>query len=230
MSATGRNLTERAPFDYYPTPAWCVRRLLDADPSILRTRTILEPCAGDGAIIRALRGRTFPTPTLDDPAPSVCAWEIQERFRSLLTECASDVIIGDSLKIARDARELGIRFDIALTNPPFGIAMEMLQALWPICDRIVFLLRMPFLASEVRQAWVRAHVPDLYVLPNRPIFHRGQSDNADYAWMSWEPNAPRCQGNVEILDLTPREERTGQSRRTDPHDIIASNGRTLRNP
>ena len=38
--------------DYYPTPSWCVRALLETVD--LPTGTWLEPTAGDGAIIRAV--------------------------------------------------------------------------------------------------------------------------------------------------------------------------------
>lgn len=51
MSATGRSDVRRLD-DFYATPAWCVRRLLEGvnPPGGLW----LEPCAGDGAIIRAV--------------------------------------------------------------------------------------------------------------------------------------------------------------------------------
>ena len=52
MSATGRGAERRAS-DYYPTPAWCIWRLLDALSLPCRC-TWLEPAAGDGAIVRAV--------------------------------------------------------------------------------------------------------------------------------------------------------------------------------
>lgn len=65
MTATGRG-AERVDLDAYPTPSWCVRRLLEAVDLPLelpaergtlthgtRGARWLEPCAGDGAIIRA---------------------------------------------------------------------------------------------------------------------------------------------------------------------------------
>jgi len=52
MSATGRG-RERDEHDFYETPAWCVHRLLEAVPQ-LPGGAWLEPCAGKGAIIRAV--------------------------------------------------------------------------------------------------------------------------------------------------------------------------------
>ena len=42
----------RAAYDYYPTPAWCVRRLLEAVD--LPGGRWLEPAVGDGAIVRSV--------------------------------------------------------------------------------------------------------------------------------------------------------------------------------
>lgn len=221
MSATGRNKIgkERDPYDYYPTPAWCVDRLAEAVPSIRqRKRTVLEPCAGDGAILRALcRYNTGNDPGVE---PGMfTAWEIQARFGAELSALAEEVCINSALVLAeqRDKWVVDARlvkpFDLAITNPPFGIAFDLLKALWPISQQIVFLLRLSFLASEERQPFLSAHPPSLYVLPNRPIFTQGTSDNCDYAWMRWEPWRSRllrddperdARPTVRVLGCTPR--------------------------
>ncbi len=53
MSSTNRGAL-RHPDDYYATPAWSVDAILPHLPG-LKTARILEPAAGDGAIVRALR-------------------------------------------------------------------------------------------------------------------------------------------------------------------------------
>src|SRR3989304_194672 len=103
MSATGRNKSgkERDPYDYYPTPAWCVDRLAEACPEVRnRKNRILEPCAGDGAILRALtRYGSEKDPGL---VPlSLAAWEIQARFGRDLFHLADQVCINDSLVLAK---------------------------------------------------------------------------------------------------------------------------------
>lgn len=52
MSAKNRG-TKSKPFDFYPTPFDVVEKLLQNHK--LRVGAILEPCAGDGAIIRVIR-------------------------------------------------------------------------------------------------------------------------------------------------------------------------------
>lgn len=55
MTATGRSSKLSPSADNYPTPGWCVRRFLEAWPSLAHVGTRwLEPCAGDGSIIRAV--------------------------------------------------------------------------------------------------------------------------------------------------------------------------------
>jgi hypothetical protein len=59
MSAKGRGRHEGGEHDYYPTPAWCVDRLLDriGDRLMdsLENADALEPTCGDGAYVRTAR-------------------------------------------------------------------------------------------------------------------------------------------------------------------------------
>lgn len=220
MSATGRNILDRDPFDYYPTPAWCVDRLVEAAPHLRTASTVLEPCAGDGAIVRALRPYTD---------AKIAAWEIQARFRVQLEQCADDVSIGDAFELSEICGEYvriegAARFDLTLTNPSFSLAYFLLRSLWSISDRIVFLLRLSFLASIDRYPFLSERAPDLYVLPNRPIFHQGSSDNCDYAWFEWDTQHPKSVGSVQLLKLTTKAERIGQSARTPHEEVIRFHG------
>ena len=88
MSATGRS-SVRKDYDNYPTPAWCVRRLLERVD--LPGGTWLEPAAGDGAIVRAVRAARHDVDWI--------AVEIREDCRHLLRrEVPGDrVVIGDFL-------------------------------------------------------------------------------------------------------------------------------------
>lgn len=52
MSSTARGAVRKRE-DYYPTPGWCVRRLLEATTTKLDGKRWLEPGAGMGHIIRA---------------------------------------------------------------------------------------------------------------------------------------------------------------------------------
>lgn len=72
----------------------------------------------------------------------------------------------------------------------------------------VMLLRTNFLASEDRSDFMSNYTPDLYVLPNRPCFVRGKSDNSEYSFMVWDRDKPHgAPGKIVMLDTTPLVER-----------------------
>lgn len=177
--------------DYYPTPPWCVLRLLDA---VRVEGRILEPAAGDGAIIRALRlGGAKVT--------HVTAVDIDHRHVGALAACADEVITGDALGLSR-MRE---PYDAIVTNPPYSLAFEF--ACWAVgrAHLVAMLLRLSFLGSVRRAAWLQAFTPSVLVLPNRPSFTSdGQTDSSDYAWFVWGlPGGP----TVQVLGTTPKSER-----------------------
>ncbi|MFA6168180.1 MAG: hypothetical protein WC700_16280 [Gemmatimonadaceae bacterium] len=182
MSARGRGAVIR-PSENYPTPAWCVHRLLEALP--LPCGAWLEPCAGEGAIVKACRLPVRWT-----------TWDLRP-VKATKT--------GDALQLAQEAREGAFR--VGLTNPPFSLAGPLLGALRPICEHVVMLLRLNWLASAARHPVLSLDMPDVFVLPNRPCFVNGKSDATEYAWMHWGP-ARRESGRVQLLALTPRAERT----------------------
>jgi hypothetical protein len=60
------------------------------------------------------------------------------------------------------------------TNPPFehafAIAQKGVETIRKNSGTLALLLRMAFLESADRNAWLKANKPDLYVLPSRPEF------------------------------------------------------------
>lgn len=215
----------RAVADYYPTPRWAVRRLLDR----LRERhklgpffgPILEPCAGDGAIVRAASewfaefGFAPPAWHLIDIRPE-CEpqWEA-----SLLSvhAAALSTRVADFLRLPLDECP---RADSTLTNPPFSLAMECVTRARDVAEVVAMLLRIGFLSSEERAEYFADPLnrPDVYVLPQRPSYYikeasdtRLPTDSYDYAWMIWGQRAPRAASTWDVLDLTPLEERKRDS-------------------
>lgn len=201
VSSTNRG-GQRSEADFYPTPAWCVRRLIEA--AALPGGHWLEPAAGRGDIIRAV-----------DEVRSDVTWtavELRAECRGVLTAAtgsASRVHIRDFTKLSRS--EVG-SLDVVITNPPYSIAMEMLEhALTLSAARVVMLLRLNFLASGARAPFMRRHAPDVYVLPNRPSFSGRGTDSIEYAWFVWHPGRRRRHGRVEVLPVTPASERAARS-------------------
>ncbi len=195
MSATNRG-GQRCEADNYPTPAWCARRLLDE--VALPGGRWLEPAAGDCAIIRAIpcRGRDWTAVEVRrECEPTIDA----RRAMRLYTWHAADY-----LALPPPAE----RFEVAITNPPYSLAQPFIDKMLAEAWVVVALLRLNYLASERRAAFMREHRPSVYVLPNRPSFSPdGHTDACEYAWFVFGTE-PR--GEVRVLAPTPAAERRGR--------------------
>jgi len=191
MSATNRG-AERNRDDFYPTPKWCVDRLVE-EVALPGSRW-LEPCIGDGAIVRALPNEAW----------SGC--DIRE-----VTNDTVPVFQADAATLSDDFLR---RFDTIVTNPPFLLFFPIMRRLVEGAPRadVALLGRLNLLGSGVRDgrsAWLRSHMPDVYVLPNRPSFTTdGGTDATEYAWFHWAGYRHRNgAGSVKILAETPKGER-----------------------
>jgi len=166
--------------DFYPTPAWTTRALLNfCPPTDLYGESFLdmliEPCAGDGAIVRELRAAY--------PRANIVAIELRDTAAALAAAGASTIICADffSTTIAHNASVIG--------NPPFSLAFEFAEKCVDSLARYVaLLLRLNFLASAARKDFINAHPPShLGILSRRPSFTAdGKTDSSDYAWFVWD--------------------------------------------
>jgi hypothetical protein len=198
MSSTNRGRS-RERSDTYPTPSWCVRRILEAVP-LPAYGAWLEPCAGEGAIIKAVQKFQ----------PQHAAYWHAVEIRPEAVEALAKIqnvqqYHSDFLK--RDTRlpPWCWTYHVCLTNPPFSFALEFAQGCREICEHTILLLRLNFLASAERAEFMRETKPDVYVLPNRPSFTLGgKTDSIEYAWFHWHQNS---QGLVRVLPTTSKEER-----------------------
>ena len=201
MSSTNRG-GKRTPADYYPTPGWCVHRLLEA--ADLPGGRWLEPAAGDGHIIRAVGD------VRDDVTWS--AVELREDCLAALEDAvghSGSVHIGDFLEVDADTAKPAV----IVTNPPYSIAMEMLESALGVDGAVVvMLLRLNFLASARRAPLMRRFPPDVYVLPNRPSFSGKGTDSIEYAWFAWPIDRVREAGAVRVLRPTSPTERNENRR------------------
>ena len=188
----------RRPMDDYPTPGWCVDRLLEV-VELPWSGVWLEPCAGEGRIIERVNAHH------DGRWPAVRwhAWDIQERYRRPLEQLRARVEIGDMLDPVRGGRG---RFDVVITNPPFALAMDVLLVARTLAPIVVLLLRRNFVASAKRYEYLSRNMPAEYLLPNRPSFVGGRTDSCEYAWMVWTPKSGPV-GTTTMLALTPAAER-----------------------
>jgi hypothetical protein len=173
--------------DYYPTPGWCVRRLLEAEQ--LPGGRWCEPAVGDGAIVRAVDSvRDDIEWTTFDIRPEVNPGIVAD-FTMPMFEAPGGI------------------FDVIITNPPFSQAAAFVTASRYRAFTVVMLLRLGWLASQERHAMLYGHEPDVYVLPNRPCFDGHSTDSTDYAWMIWRAPRTRPLATLQILNTTPASER-----------------------
>jgi len=193
MSSTGRK-TKRVEHDFYPTPNWCMDRLYEALP--LPDGKWLDPAAGDGAFLK-------------NKNVNWTALEIQPKFRQDLEVLAgaNNVIIESYLT----AQLLPI-YNVIITNPPFSLALEFIKRSIELKPKfVIMLLRLNFLGSLERSDYLREHMPDIYVLPNRPSFNgKGKTDSIEYAWFVWSYDkqyGKSSTGNIKLLADTPAKDR-----------------------
>lgn len=171
--------------EFYRTPAWVAhslfRRLQHLIPA---PATVLEPCAGDGALLEPLRSAW--------PAATVDAYDIDPRHEAVRRRSA----------FVDDSRQ---RYDLVVTNPPFSHATEILFYGLAKCragGHVALLLRLGFLSSQERASLYRTHYPR-FVLPlsARPTFRGAHSDpKTDYMWAVWRQGRRSRRGVIEHLD------------------------------
>jgi hypothetical protein len=188
MSATARTKVERSSaLDFYATPAWCVRAILAM--SKFPDGSVLDPCAGDGAILKEVRtaspeGRTTRGFELDSTRAQACrdaGFECDER---------------DALGTAHWGSP-----DVILMNPPYSRSMEFVaRSLAEAGPKtwVIALLRLNWLAGMKRAEFHKEHPADVYVIPRRPSFTQGGTDMTEYAWFVWRRYGG---GRWEILDV-----------------------------
>ncbi len=193
MSSTNRG-SKRMSEDYYPTPDWCVHALLKKLGRLFGWDW-LEPCAGDGAIIRAVTNFYRSNPGLDTPIrldkPTVIPYK-EPRWTAV--ELRSDAARQQMVLEPRVewiqpqdflTWETENRYDVVLTNPPFGLAMPFIIKSMKFADRVIMLLRLDFLGSLERAEFHKQHPADIYKLRRRPAFINGKTDSCEYAWFVW---------------------------------------------
>jgi len=190
MSSTNRGAV-RQPDDYYSTPAWCTRAIV---PHLNSPSSVLDPCAGAGAILDVVRDWA-------GPEPELIAYDINERVAEIQT--ASIKAHTDSLVQYSAWHQV----DLIITNPPYSLALPFVKR---ACDYLsqwgkgqaAFLLRLAFLESKERNTFLRNRMPDdVYVLPKRPSFINGKTDSCAYAWFVWGAEAHSEAARLHVLGV-----------------------------
>jgi hypothetical protein len=213
VSSTKRG-GERSEADNYPTPHWCLHRLLDAMPELREGGNWLEPAAGAGDLITA--AEIFkPKEGVLYQSPTWTACELREEAKGELL-CFPKSLV-KHIVCPQDFFEwkTKAKFDAILTNPPFWLAQDFIEKSLTMKARfVIMLLRLNYVGSEKRSKFFRENMAHrIYVLPNRPPFTKNKhgkwaTDSIEYAWFVWDTWAPpTSKGHLEMLDLTPKADR-----------------------
>lgn len=205
--------------DFYPTPRYPVHRLLDVVGRDLADATDwLDPCAGQGHLIRAVASWYVEHLPTAKARFSWRAYELQEDFKPHLAPLAHDLVVGGSSLVLDWNCAAG---SVVIMNPPVTTAYEFVhKAVTEARARgatVFALLPLNFMTTEKRTDFLRVHTPSIYVLPNRPSFTGDGRTmrGVDYAWFAWNDPEPR----VVILGNTPAAERKRD------HDELAGRSR-----
>lgn len=202
MTATNRG-SERNRDDYYATPTWVTKLILPRIKSKATGRWIIEPGAGDGAILRAMVEDGFP------PERMVGVEANKERADAMCTVHRNvNVLPLDwfSPDVQAKLDKLGVTSEprIVIGNPPFSKAEEFIVRSLQVAGEdgiVVMLLRLGFLESKKRCEFHKAHPAHVYVLTTRPSFIKGKgTDSTAYGWFVWGDRKP---GRWETLEGGP---------------------------
>jgi predicted RNA methylase len=151
------------------TPPRLAARMCTEWPHLLNGRSVLEPSAGGGALVRA---------ALDAGAAHVLAVEIDPRWCERLRQrFAQEILEGRLTIVERDfltPRTLTLAADIAVSNPPYdgGLDTAFLEA----CARVplhIAVTNASALAGADRheRVWSRTRLHALRVLSRRPAWN-----------------------------------------------------------
>jgi hypothetical protein len=151
--------------DFYPTPqdvADRIVRSMDRHDLIMPGARVLEPSAGDGAFVRAVRERA--------PSAYIVALEPSDRVLA----CKGVADMAKPMRLEEIVIPEQARFDLIIGNPPYNLAAEHVRLCLDLLapeGRLVFLLRLGFLASKGRRRLFEQHPPErVDVLAERPSF------------------------------------------------------------
>lgn len=231
MSRTkGLNDAQRSERDLYATPQWCVDIIAKR---ICKTVVLPDPFsvvdlgAGDGRIgstvYDSMSDGRFIEPDLvmvDIQRPTLMVMAMNPARARWIVDDYRQMALADVMSFSCPV--------LAVSNPPFSIVDEFVMRtvdtmkIFPSIPHVaIFLLRINWLGSERRAAWIDANPPSrMTILAPRPSFctretimedgtvKKSSNDACEYAWVWWENlRFPGPFVNVDVWPLTRSERR-----------------------
>ena len=166
------------PLDRFDTPDYATAQFLPVLARTVRPKTILEPAAGKGDMLRELR-RQWPDARVD-------AFDVAPRDEGREGIVQRGFFFDD---------EPG-GYDLVISNPPFSSIYEfVLHGLTKLNPGgvLAFLSPAAFFESKARREFNRQRPPHhTYILPTRVSFTGdGNTDQRMLAWLVWRENGGR---------------------------------------
>jgi 23S rRNA (adenine-N6)-dimethyltransferase len=159
----------RADLDQYFTPDSLAERMvawgLTVGADHLSTPVILEPCAGQGAIVRAALGQGARVVAYEVDADHAAI--IACRHREAIAEGRLRVITGDFFDYQGSPMA-----DLAVTNPPYRWDRDFMSHILRYCPMAIALLRTVFAngVGRWKEIWAKHQLRRVAHLKRRPRF------------------------------------------------------------
>lgn len=184
---TDTELPEVKEHEFYPTPLEFCRAALDELPHNVHRRVVLDPGAGTGVWGEALR-ETWSS------GSKLVGVEIREDAKkNEVYDYWRTMDFMDFNPVSQLPSKLGGEIDLVIGNPPYSITRPILEKsldLLQIGGRVVFLLKLSFLASKKRMTlWCNSETRPYQVIvcANRPSFTGNNKTGGDeFAFFYWQ--------------------------------------------
>jgi hypothetical protein len=167
----GYETWERKAHDLYPTPEDVTQALIDA-LRLPKTASILDPCCGDGKLLRVFTANGYHKTRGCDIRYTGYGWQGRDYLAKNFETMGSDAIV---------------------MNPPFSLATEFIEKALTEAPIVAVLLKADFWNTQDRHQLGRTQPPThMYPLTWRPAFlkkERGNNPLMNCSWFVWRKDA-----------------------------------------
>lgn len=175
--------------EFHPTPPDVLRALVrgmsEAGHAPLPWEgSILEPMAGEGALVRAVEQTMG-----QSPSRMWTLWELRREAAQRLREAHFTNVHSVHTGDVPNAIEAGMvnRHDLAMTNPAWSLAIECADACLRVAHHVALHVPLATVETPERRAFFRKHPADLYPLDWRPNYDGRGTIGRAVCWVVWGP-------------------------------------------
>lgn len=210
MSATNRG-ARRANSDQYMTPDYAVMSLIKSEGGRWDGTEILDPCCGDGEILRRLE-QNIKCDLKGIEIDTVIA----EMAR--INVPSAKIVTANYFEIDKDNSLYDdLFFSVSVTNPPFSHWMQCVEKMIETSHESWALLRLNVFGAQYRKNfWNKENrIPsDLIILSKRPRFRKPAAeywlpenfcligkgtDATEYAWFGWAKHRAHNATRIQVV-------------------------------